>query len=367
MASKPLWNSKRGTWSVQYWDGYPKREVVVKRQPGWKVGDPPPKKIPAEAYAAVGRLAEKEKLAKTLRRTAEQQTLSIFLKAHLATYKKASSHDAVKVAVELFLEWCETRKISKVEDVTDEIAQAWVDHCAESEEIAIQTSKNRIGRLAPAWTRAIVKKKLLVNPWKHTEPRGTPTRRTRRHWTPAQFDKLIHASRPWLRDILIVGVYTGIRISAMSQLLWSDIVEPTSEQEAYGRIDIRTEINKTEGYKLPIHPRLHEVLKRRMIHKSPGHDRIICGHHGRPTSRGVTAQSIRRACKRAGLPDPDSPNHHMRRTFGRWAVSGHLTGSPVPVYVVSKWFGHASVKMTQKYLDLEDDDSTRFMVGLTQS
>ena len=361
MASGPYWNPKRGTWSVQYRDGDWRKVVVVRKRPGWNPGDPRPK-VPPEAHAELARLAKVEKAAKKAVRRDAHKTLKMFLMDHVDTYK-GLSRSSTKVAVDSFLAWCDERKIAKVEEVTRKVAQEWIDQYAASEEIAVQTSKNRIGRLAPAWTRAIVAEKLEVNPWKHVEPKGTAKRRPRGSWTLAQFDKLLKVARPWLRDILIVGTYTGIRISALSNLLWSDIEWPEASDKGFGWINIREEINKTEAYRIPVHPKLHEVLARRLLHRSLEHDRVICGAHGRPTSRSITATSIRRACARAKLPEPGSPNHRMRRTFGRWAVHGHLTGEPVPIYTVSRWLGHASVGMTQKYLDIDDQDSTRFMIG----
>jgi integrase len=33
----------------------------------------------------------------------------------------------------------------------------------------------------------------------------------------------------------------------------------------------------------------------------------------------------------------------------------------VPLYVVSRWMGHSSVAMTQRYLQLDDDTSAEWM------
>ena len=76
---------------------------------------------------------------------------------------------------------------------------------------------------------------------------------------------------------------------------------------------------------------------------------------------GEVGKAVRLACERAGLPRPDAPCHALRRTFGRWAVLGHLTGRPVPLYVVSRWMGHHSVEMTERYLDLSRESSQEWM------
>jgi integrase len=51
----------------------------------------------------------------------------------------------------------------------------------------------------------------------------------------------------------------------------------------------------------------------------------------------------------------------MRRTFGRWAVMGHLTGTPIPLYTVSRWLGHHNTRTTLIYLDIEEEESARFI------
>ena len=367
MASGPYWDARRGTWSVQYWDGGWHRVTVIKKQPGWKPdqsGKTP--RTPPEAQAALAKYAAIEQAARLRGRHPTTELLASFLEAHLNTYV-GRSHEAINEAINGprgFLPFCESRKIQKTTQVTASIAQEWADTLTAAG-LAQQTVKNRCGRLAPAWRRAIRRQTLQENPWVAVEPRGKPARESRGSWTPEQFEKLAESPKvkPWLKDILVVGVYTGVRISALTRIEWSDIERPSRHQTGFGRIKIRKSINKTKTYRVPIGPKLHDLLAKRMAERNDDHNFIISGMQGRPTERQNVGTAILRACKRVGLPRPDAPNHHMRRTFGRWAVLGHLTGKPIPVYVVSRWLGHTTLKMTLEYLDVTEDDDTRFMMG----
>jgi integrase len=146
-------------------------------------------------------------------------------------------------------------------------------------------------------------------------------------------------------------------------MTWAHVEWNNGERKGYGFIYVPPEHDKAKnGYRVPISPRCYEVLKRR--HANRQHDYVAAGHQGRPVvDRDVVSVAIIQACARAGLPHPDSPCHHMRRSFGRWAVQGDLSGAPVPLAVVSRWLGHSSIKTTMLYLDVTDDDSTRFMLG----
>jgi integrase len=144
-------------------------------------------------------------------------------------------------------------------------------------------------------------------------------------------------------------------------LEWRD-VRWAKDGPHFGELELRPELDKVgKGYKVPMSRTAHDLLARRFVHRNADLTLILVGYQGKPTNLRATYKAIIAACHRADLPRPLLPNHHMRRSFGRWAVMGHLTGRPVPLYVVSKWMGHASVKMTEDYLDVHTDESQQWM------
>lgn len=375
MASGPYKDERRGTWSVQWWNGIRwSRTVVVKKKPGWKPGDPMPKTPPPAAKAAMAEFIKKEEAARKRKGYHPDRPAKDFLADYLGGYdigRQPGSRIEAGKAVAVFLTWCESRSIKRLEDITAEVCHQWMaDRAATTakrsqEPIAFATLKKERALLATAWSEALRRGRVESNPWVSVEVPGKPSRKKRGSWSVEEYEKLIAASKPWLRDFLIVGCHTGLRVEALIGIEWRDVKHAREGQNSLGHLIVRPELDKTgKGYEVPIHPKVNEILLRRFIHNKADHDHILAGMHGGIITKSeLTSRAIIRACARAGLDKPDSPNHHMRRTFGRWAVLGPLRGSPVPMYVVSQWLGHSSIQMTQHYLDLREADSARWMMS----
>jgi integrase len=372
VASGPNWNPRRGTYWVQWWDGHRwRRTTVTKRPAKWKPGDPEPKKVPSEALAGYTKYSDKEREARESRPSNPEQTVAAFLASCRETYVGRQPGSAVELgkACDVFLAWCKRRGLSRLSEVTPEACAEWVRHRAQTtskrtgKPIAHATLKKERGLLSGVWGDGVTVGAVRVNPWKTATIPGKAPKTDRGSWTPEQFERLIAVSAPWLRDILLVGCHTGLRIEALIGLEWRDVKWDKGDQKGFGFVVVRHELDKThKGYQVPIDRVCHDVLARRFVHKDAHASRVLTGKSGKPLRRSShTDTAIRRACKRAGLKNPDSANHHMRRTFGRWAVLGHLTGRPVPMYVVSKWMGHSTVAMTEAYLHVNLDDSARWM------
>lgn len=349
---------------------------MVKKRPGWKSGQAMPKKDPPEAQAALAEFSKKEKLARQRGHGySADRTVEDFLQSHAEGYEvgcSAGSAGELAKAIKVFLAWCETQKIAKLDAVTPENCHLWMESRSRTtskrtgKPMAYATLKKERALLATAWGVGVKQGKVLFNPWLTVEIPGSPSRKKRESWSPGDYEKILAQCNPWLRDLIIVGCHTGLRIEALRGVEWRDVHwndDPT--KEGFGFLEVRPELDKThKGYVVPIHPKVHDVLSRRLIHKLEGCETILAGMKGRTLkTSNITDRAILRACRKAELKRPDSPNHHMRRTFGRWAILGHLTGRPVPMYVVSRWMGHSSIKMTEEYLDMKRDDSTGWMLG----
>lgn len=368
MAIGPKWNKRRGTWYVQFWDGRWRRKDVARAPRKWKPGDPEPRQMPPEAHAGYLYWSEVEKKARAMTLDRMPVSLRGFLEEHVASYLNPQTRASARDTIEDFLAWCASRQISRFDQVGRDVCREWLDHVAVTpraktgKPFSLSTIRTRHGYLASAWGRLLRREKIKVNPWVNQEIRGEDRAKPRGAWTRDQFDRLMAESEDWLREILIFGVQTGLRIGAIMRIEWEHWVRPEPGESHFGYLHVPAHLDKVkEGYKVPVSRELYELL---IARETTTRSRfIMTGVRGKPLyGRSQTAKAIVSAARRARLPIPTSPNHHMRRTFGRWAVLGLLTGEPVPLYVVSRWMGHLNVATTLKYLDIEDAQSIRFMV-----
>jgi integrase len=361
MATKPKWNAHRGTWYVQYWEGGWKRKTVARPIGRWRKGDPEPTKIPPEAFAEAARLAGVEARARKGEGHGLPVVLREFLEEHIRTYHNPRTRETVEPIVRRFIDWCEGQGITRYEQVTRKVCKRYVAHLAET--LSLNTVETQRGYIAAAWGRQVREEEIEKSPWKNVAAEGEDRAKPRKAWTPDQFNQLLPACDDWLRDILILGVHTGLRIRALTKIEWDHWERPQTDADRFGYIAVPAHLDKIGlGYKVPVSRQLNELLTRRFGKHDPTF--IIAGQQGRPIGhRNHVGKSITRACRRAGLPRPQSPCHHMRRSFGRWAFKGQLIpGHPVPLYVVSRWLGHINPKTTLKYLDIEEQESAAFMV-----
>lgn len=365
MASGPYFDKRRGTWSIQWKDGARwRRVVVVDRKPGWKPGDAAPKKPPYEATLAKAEYTRRE-LASGTQGSDWSQTVAAFLgeyERQRSLDRRPSTIRALKRAIGDFLTWCEARKVTLLCQVTPRLCQDYANHWREQGR-GIAYVKLHKALLAPAWRRAARLGTLASNPWPAVEISGKHAPEKRESWTPEQFEQLVAACPPWLVDVLTLGCHTGLRITALIRLEWSHVAWAPEGSEDFGEITVPPELDKAgTGYRVPIHRKAHDVLFRRKASAPDTHPYVLANRDGKTIGdASLSFQAIHRACTRAGMPIPRSANHAMRRTFGRWAVLGHLTGEPIDIYTVSRWMGHKSIEMTQRYLDIDPKTSRESM------
>jgi integrase len=360
-----IFDRRRGVWSVQWFDGRRRTRAKVYTMPRWRPGDPKPARTPIEVDRALVEYRERELAARGGYRADPEQTVREFLAAYRAGYAPTRRPGTVAEfdrAAAALLAWLDARGVARLAEVTPAACRAWVAGQVAAGD-APATVRKRRALVAGAWGQAVADGAIDRNPWSSARPPERAARVRRPSWSPEEYRQVLEAARPWLRDVIALGCHCGLRIEALLGLEWRDIHWSAGE---LGEVEVRPELDKAgKGYRVPLHAVAHDLLARRRADagKAADRDRVLTGQAGRPSNRTITARAIGRACRRAGLEPPRSPNHCMRRTFGRWAVLGHLTGRPVPLYVVARWLGHSSTQMTEAYLDVRRDESAGWMSG----
>ncbi len=237
MASGPNFNPHRGTWYVQYRsnDGW-HRKTVASAPPKWKPGDPVPK-TPPEAIAARTHYEAIEREARARRRDGLPESLAEFLEAHVARYAKESTRQNVQAVVTQFLAYCAGRDIRHVPQVTTTVCGDWLDHLARTD--AFSTVRRKRAQIGAAWSRLFQRGQIAANPWLRVAPPGKGPVIHRGSWTREEFARLQVAAQPWLRDVLVVGVNTGLRINALQRLEQGELL--------FARVAAVAQPSPTEG------------------------------------------------------------------------------------------------------------------------
>lgn len=159
--------------------------------------------------------------------------------------------------------------------------------------------------------------------------------------TADEFRALLNAiEKPWLKNLDILAVNTGLRRGELINLKWEHVdlqyrvlnVVNTATFQTKSRRDRQVPLNLTAVALLESTPKKSEY--------------VLNGGHGRKLDDEHVSRSFREAAKKAGLSD-DLYLHSLRHTFATWLVQ-----SGVGIYEVQKLMGHSSVAVTQIYAHL---------------
>ena len=147
-------------------------------------------------------------------------------------------------------------------------------------------------------------------------------------------EKLFALMDPEYRQTAIILIQTGLRISELFNLQWSDI----SLDEAR-RMCIHNTKNGRRRY-VPMTSAVHSILTER---------KSYCEPWGVNKMRSFE-QRFLDARRRSGIEGRVTV-HTLRHTF-----ASRLVQSGVDLYKVSKLLGHTNIKTTQRYAHLADSD-----------
>jgi len=207
------------------------------------------------------------------------------------------------------------------------------------------------------------------------KPQGTTTY----CWRPEEIRALVHYARAqddlvWLGQVMTALACTGLRISELASLRWSDIDldrnivrltdEGTTSRHRLGRQGRQTKSGCSRSF--PVHPDLRLVLE-----ETPrASDGLV--FHG-PRGGRLKPDTVRQVLIREVLTplrerfpascDPigfaDGRLHSFRHYF-----CSTCANSGVPERVVMEWLGHRDSAMVRHYYHLHDEEAQRQMSRL---
>lgn len=145
---------------------------------------------------------------------------------------------------------------------------------------------------------------------------------------------LLDASLPWLRDIIIFALNTGMRQSEILNLKWTEV-------DLFRRIVVALETKNKEKRTIPINQTVLDLLKVKIKVQSMSGYVFTSQASDRIDARNLL-RAFYRARKAVNLEDVRF--HDLRHTFAT-----RLVQSGVDLYTVKELLGHKTITMTMRY------------------
>ena len=230
-------------------------------------------------------------------------------------------------------------KVTRVGELTEERFTAALDWLQSSGAKSNRTLNAYRARLS-AWCAYGVKPAHVLehNPAASTMTYVDKAVRTRRALTPDEASRLLDKAGPrrlWYE----VALYTGLRVSELAALRWSDLVIDDTFTPC---IRLRPEATKNgKGGRLPLRRSLADGLKAARPTFARGEDRVF------PTT--PTRKTFLADCQRAGVDHKDAggrtvDRHALRTTFSAW-----LRAAGTDIYKFKKLIRHGDIRTTMKH------------------
>ena len=147
--------------------------------------------------------------------------------------------------------------------------------------------------------------------------------------------RLLQRCAPWLRDIIIFALNTGMRMGEILELTWRGV-------DFNRRTAMVVRSKNGERRTIPINDTVLSVLRQKSTVRSLRTELVFCSHVFTALESGHVRRSFRLELGKAQIDDFHF--HDLRHTFAT-----RLVQAGVDLYKVQRLLGHKSPVMTQRY------------------
>ncbi len=176
------------------------------------------------------------------------------------------------------------------------------------------------------------------------------TRKLIRPLTKEEFVRLYDKiEEPWLKDIIVFAVLTGLRRGEIMNLQWKDVDLERKTITIQSSEEYRVKHGKVRV--LPLSNEAHSILTR----QQGGGQWVFVNGCGERLKDEFVSKKFKHYARVAELPE-EIHFHSLRATCASWGLK-----DGIPIYAVRNLLGHASVKTTEVYASY-DQESLRLEV-----
>lgn len=157
----------------------------------------------------------------------------------------------------------------------------------------------------------------------------------------ATFERICFACPAWLKPIVVVARYTGMRRENLVTLMWSQV-------DLTRRFVVLEHTKNGDRLGLPLCEPVLRVLEELRRKRGLG-QRVFMSADREPVTGDAIGMAFKRACSQAGVTD--FRFHDLRHTF-----ASALVQRGVDLYRVQRLLGHRDGRMTQRYAHLAPEN-----------
>ncbi|UJS21293.1 MAG: site-specific integrase [Candidatus Brocadia sp.] len=147
--------------------------------------------------------------------------------------------------------------------------------------------------------------------------------------------RLFNISHPWLWDIIIFDLHTGLRQDELLSLQWNRV-------NLLRRTIIIQETKSGKPRTIPLNQVAFDILTEKSKIRNIKNDLVFSSSVGNKIDRHNLRRAFNIAIEKAGLQNFHF--HDLRHTFAT-----RLAQKGIDIYKISKLLGHHDIRMTQRY------------------
>ncbi|MEO8167807.1 MAG: site-specific integrase [bacterium] len=276
----------------------------------------------------------------------KKAVLSDFAKEYV-TYSKSVHTAGTSAGIELaFSQFIRIVRDLTLEEVSVRIIERFL--AVKTSEASIWTARNYYASLASAFNTAVRWGLLGHNVFKDVKkPKANELMPL--YFTTEDFAALLATiNDPDFRDLCLVGLYTGLRLSEISSLEWDDIDFDRSLINLRNKTWFTTKTKRDRV--VPISKHLMGVVRTRREAAKQNISTMVFHREGKRLTKDYISKQFKKYVRKSGV-NPKLHFHSLRHSAG-----SHMVQSGVSIYTVQKVLGHASISTTQIYAHLRIED-----------
>ena len=258
----------------------------------------------------------------------------------------SSTSSIYENAVNKLVEWMNEHMVKYANDINSKIAEEYLSHL--SGYVGAATYNIRLVLFKRIW-KSIHGDYFIINDvWESFKKKKVP-KGSRKTVSNVDIGKILSKADTFdMKLLIMIGIYTGLRISDCALLKWNDV---DMDNKILKVLPIKTKKHMEAPIEIPIHPTLMKLLEEALQNNDDSG--YVSKENAEGYLRGHIGDRVVKLFKKCGIETSKEVDgkrklvcgfHSLRHTFISMAINNGM--SPL---LIQKIVGHASVSMTEAY------------------